>query len=908
MINVKQGSAQIKHALKRGMKWVLRHKGLTILFMVAIVLTIYGLNALFSFKLKPDTTYQKPNSQTLVEAIETIENKPVGFYEEVLVYENDTKAMYVEVSTTNVRILDKATGVSWNTLALDTINYQNIKPQPGANRANISESQQKYVNPFTINIIAKDNSQTRQEAFKNSIQDRDFVIEKIPNGVRLTYNLRDKTLQTFEIFPKKITLESFEKNIKNKLDEALERGDVTEFYYKEFLENWPYYYDLMTDDKGRKVYVYKLVSLPTVDKLNVFMHVFEKIGYTQDQLILDNLDNGELTYISKKANFKVVMELTLDGDDLVIRIPTEYLKSDSATYDITAISIFPYFGQSVATKYNKDNPGYMFIPDGTGTLVRLNSQEVNYGTYTKAIYNNGVYKTYYQKPSPQEDINMPIYGYYGNYTTYMQGYFAIIEEGAETAYINVSPASLAESVSMNTLYPQFDLLQMASVRLFGYYSTNTTSYLSRTPRFYQDINIRYKLLVANEIDYYDFVEIYRDYLLENLALVTSYEDFKPKVFIDLVGSVNIQRHFLGIPYDTHISMTTYKEAQEILQQIDAKLVVSYLGAINKGINQSLLTKIDFAKENGTYKDYHNLKSYLAGRDSELFVKLRFLNVAYNKTNGFNAKKNAVFGFDSKPITKYTFNLATGRFNFLSTPNNQLSPIYLTDVVNHFINNNKYFDNIAIMDLGSTYLVDYNKNNFISPYEGKYYEDRNLTTLSQYNLMLNDPYIDNIKYARYVENISRESTNLYMFTVNIPFKQLVMNGFVEYVSVNANLNTEKPMEYFLLQAIELGQHPKFTLSYKNPSLLKDSEFNYYYAINYKNWIDDINSIFAAYEEAFERIGTNEIINHEILANNVFKTTYSSGVSVIVNYNNIPITVGETTIDPLTYIIFTEEVGE
>ncbi|NLG81441.1 MAG: hypothetical protein GX490_02790 [Bacilli bacterium] len=908
MINVKETLAKTKLALNKGMKWVLKHKRLALLFMVVVIIAIYGLNALFSFKLKADASYQKPGSQKLADAIEVIENNIVGNYEEVLVFENETKAMYVEKSTTNVRILDKETGVSWNTLALDTINYKNLKPQPGSDKVNISESMQKYVNPFSINIIAKDNSQTRQEAYKNSIQDRDFTIEKIANGVRLTYNLRDKTLQTFEIFPKKITVESFEKNIKSKLDAAFENGDVTEFYYKEFLENWPYYYDMMTDDKGRKIYVYKLVSLPTVDKLNVFRHVFDKIGYTQDQLIEDNLENGELTYISKKANFKVIMELTLDGDDFLIRIPTEYLKSDSATYDITAISIFPYFGQSTANKYNKDNPGYMFIPDGAGALVKLNSQEVNYSTYTKAIYNNGIYKTYYQKPTPQEDINMPVYGYYGNYNTYMQGYFAIIEDGAETAYINVQPTTVSETASMNALYPQFDLMQLASVKLFGYYSTNTTSYLSRTPRFNQEVNVRYKLIVDEKIDYYDFVEIYRDYLIDKLNLVASYDEFKPKVFLDLVGSVNIQHHFLGVPYDTHISMTTYKEAQKILEQLDGNLVVSYLGAINKGINQSLLTEIEFAKENGTYGEYKNLEQYLTNRDSELFVKLRFLNVAHNKTNGFNMKKNAVYGFDSQPITKYTFNVATGRFNFLSTANNQLSPIFLTDVVNHFIKNNNYFDNISLSDLGSTYLVDYNKNNHISPYEGKYYEEKNLTTLSQYNLMLNDPYINNIQYARYVENISRESTNYYLLTVNVPFKQLVMNGFVEYISLNANLNTEKPMEYFLLQAIELGQHPKFTLSYKNPSLLKDSEFNYFYSVYYKNWIDDINEMANAYEAAFEQIGTNQIINHEILANNVYKTTYSTGVSVIVNYNNISMVVGEQTLEPLSYLIIAEEVGE
>src|SRR5690606_18739155 len=111
---------------------------------------------------------------------------------------------------------------------------------------------------------------------------------------------------------------------------------------------------------------------------------------------------------------------------------------------------------------------------------------------------------------------------------------------------------------------------------------------------------------------------------------------------------------------------------------------------------------------------------------------------------------------------------------------------------------------------------------------------------------------------------------YMFKQTIPFKQLVLNGLVEYSTETINIHNDKPIEYFILQAIELGSHPKFTLSYKDSSLIKDTEFNYYNSTRYDIWLDQIDAIYEAIVSLYQQIGCNEIVYHESLADNVFQT--------------------------------------
>ena len=180
------------------------------------------------------------------------------------------------------------------------------------------------------------------------------------------------------------------------------------------------------------------------------------------------------------------------------------------------------------------------------------------------------------------------------------------------------------------------------------------------------------------------------------------------------------------------------------------------------------------------------------------------------------------------------------------------------------------------------------------------EARDVTKSYGKTLALDNPNIDRIGYARYAANISRESSLYGTMYATVPFRQLVMNGLIEYSTLNVNLSADR-VEYFLLQALELGSMPKFVITAKTPDLLKNTDYSDYFSTQYSVLEGRIRSLYEAYSKALTEIGSKEITGHEMLEPNVFRTTYASGKSVIVNYNKYPVQGDGYALDALGYTI-------
>jgi len=102
-------------------------------------------------------------------------------------------------------------------------------------------------------------------------------------------------------------------------------------------------------------------------------------------------------------------------------------------------------------------------------------------------------------------------------------------------------------------------------------------------------------------------------------------------------------------------------------------------------------------------------------------------------------------------------------------------------------------------------------------------------------------------------------------------------------------------------LELGSIPKFTLTAENVDVLKYSEYREYFATEYAVVENRLKELYEEYSAGLEQIGSQEIINHVMLDENVFETSYASGAKVIVNYNKYPVNVAGKQLDALGYLI-------
>lgn len=802
---------------------------------------------------------------------------------EVLVAESDSKQLYINSETMNLKLKDKNTGKAWNS----TVN--------GSNQAS-------ELAMLTVSYLGKDNNLNEWDSYTYCTRLGSYVLHKIDNGVQITMDINEGESERFtEYYPQKMPTDRFENfflaGIKN-LVEAGKIDQISADKYKMTLELL--YKKSITED----CYAVSYNGTPPRSAVKQLIKLAELLGYTKEMLIDDSNAMGLSVTFTEPAQFKIVAEATLDGDDFVFRVPTKQMVSGNSYYTIQNIKVLPNFGAAASKEYED---GYIMVPDGAGALFQFNTFNLAVPDYIRPVYNNNSLADYYFAPEYGEELMMPVFGMtYGTMDNASHGFLGIIEKGAETSYINVKLASTAKdsSSSYNKAYASFDAAQYSNVKVYGPYSDNKASYLVDTGVLDVDYTIRYKLFPGN-VTYFDMAKTYQEYLMKQGNITKlSYPD-KAKVYMDFLGTISLTKRFLGIPYQSSYSMTTYKELSDIIKDLpDVNMALQYTGFFNGGFENKLNNRAELTSANGSKEELKELRNLAGERKADMFFDVS-LSKVYDKGNGFRAKTHAVYDYSNSPATIYRYLPSLGILDgFTGFDVNYfylLSPRYLDGVVDKFLVSSKEYDKLAISDLAHYNMADYRFKKNVSVYEAGRISEDSLKKLSEsHELSLENPMIKNVVYGSYAEDISRESSDYASFYTTIPFRQLVMNGLVQITTENVNMSSENPA-YYVLQSVELGVYPKFTLSAKSDDILQETAYSYYYATEYRKQKDTIRQVYSQCKAAWEKIGTMEITGHKILSDNVFCTEYASGARVITNYNLHSVVVDGSEIPALGFII-------
>lgn len=802
---------------------------------------------------------------------------------EVLVAESDSKQLYINSETMNLKLKDKNTGKVWNS----TVN--------GSNQAS-------ELAMLTVSYLGKDNNLSEWDSYTYCTRLGSYVLHKIDNGVQITMDINEGESERFtEYYPQKMPADRFKNFFLDGIKNLVEAGKIDQVLadkYKMTLELL--YKKSITED----CYAVSYNGNPPRSAVKQLIKLAELLGYTKEMLIYDSNTMGLSVTFTEPAQFKIVAEATLDGDDFVFRVPTQQMVSGNSYYTIQNIKVLPNFGAAASKEYED---GYILVPDGAGALFQFNTFHSAVPDYIRPFYNNNFLADYYFAPEYGEELMMPVFGMiYGAMDNASHGFLGIIEKGAETSYINVKLASTAKdsSSSYNKAYASFDAAQYSNVKVYGPYSENKASYLVDTGVLDVDYTIRYKLF-PGKVTYFDMAKTYQEYLMkqENITKL-SYPD-KAKVYMDFLGTVSLTKRFLGIPYQSSYSMTTYKELADIIKDLpDVNMALQYTGFFNGGFENKLNNKLKLTSANGSKEELKELRNLAGERKADMFFDVS-LSKVYDKGNGFRAKTHAVYDYSNSPATIYRYLPSLGILDgFTGFDVNYfylLSPRYLDGVVNKFLDGAREYDKLAISDLAHYNMADYRFNKNVSVYEAGRIVKDSLKKLSEsHELSLENPMMKNVVYGSYAEDISRESSDYASFYTTIPFRQLVMNGLVQVTTENVNMSSQSPA-YYVLQSVELGVYPKFTLSAKSDDILQETAYSYYYATEYRKQKDTIQQVYSQCKAAWEKIGTMEITGHKILSDNVFCTEYASGTRVITNYNLHSVVADGSEIPALGFII-------
>ena len=146
----------------------------------------------------------------------------------------------------------------------------------------------------------------------------------------------------------------------------------------------------------------------------------------------------------------------------------------------------------------------------------------------------------------------------------------------------------------------------------------------------------------------------------------------------------------------------------------------------------------------------------------------------------------------------------------------------------------------------------------------------------------------LPYVDIIMKIPTTSSKYIIEDYEIPFLQMVIHGMVEYTG--EEINTVQDAQYQILKCLEYGCSLSARLMYEDDIVLQNTYYTtVLYSMNYRNWIDQIDSMYNTVNDILKDVQDQYIVAHERLTSNIYVTTYENGLTVAVNYNQEAATV-------------------
>lgn len=769
--------------------------------------------------------------------------------------------LYIHETTAEIAVVDKRNGEIWRSNPAEResdviatgINKDMLSAQSRLSFYN-SLGQSSSVNTYT------DSAALEQTAY-----------ERIENGVRVTYQL-GRYEPSVDDMPKMLSKERLEE-INGKLDAGGKRALVIAY----------------REDKESGLYVRNDGSLKGL-QLQRALQAFQTAGYTDEDLERDIAElNLEQTKPVPRI-FMMSLEYMLDGDTLVAKIPASSIYH-SPNYPINQVSFLNFFGAG-----GPNEQGSLFVPDGSGALIHFNNGKASYPVYQQEVFGRDLTMDNTDFLVRDQKIRMPVFGIIKERGAFL----GIIEEGAAAALINADVNGRLNSY--NFVYPTFYYRHKDDVTL------NAGSQQRSLPKFQEepmktDYVVRYAFLSGAEASYEGMARYYQHYLTDRQLLPQAADRTGEDIpfYLQLIGSINTQKHMLGVPYRAQVPLTTLEEAKDIVTELQERnisnLRINYSGWFNGGVGQSVPTKVKVDRVIGGAAGLESFRAFAQQSGVSFFPDVALLNFA--NTDGLSTSGDVSRRLTGDPAYIYPLDQALNRRDRTRTPAYLLSPGKLGMVTEGLLGGLQRLelDSISLRDLGDQLNSDFRKGKTIDRMEAEAVATAAFRSFqsSGLRMMVDGGNAYALPFATDVTNAPMSNSRFKLEDEAIPFYQMVVRGYSEYTGAPYNLSTYTNPRQYLLKCLEYGANLYFTWIYEQNSAVKETEFDYFYAVHYKEWIDLAEQLYGEMNEVMKQAQGEPIVLHEKLAEGVYKTGYGNGFYVIVNYNATPVTAGGVTIE-------------
>lgn len=791
-----------------------------------------------------------------------------------LIAENNFMKLFLNESTTQFSVVDKRNDYIWysSVFTTDNIATQSIR--------NLQKS------TFAIRYLETDNTVKLITNYEYSILPGSFEIDEISveNGFRINYTLKDSIPKGYW-FPTMISKERFTEKVLSPFY-RYDFENQNEFTYAEMLRVLNNYYKPVQDDPD--TYLLSIIqqgqtssNLGRIETEELF-YLFYVIGtygndvdefgnYVENYNLLDvEIDNEMYGYsvVISDPEFLIPMEIRLMDDHIDAKIVTSEIVQKSP-YEIVSIQFLPYMGAA-----NENRSGYIVIPEGSGGLMHFNNGKVRQRSYSSYFYNQDT--TIIPNMLTLQDVGakLPIFGLKHENNAML----AVVESGQSHGMLMAEISG--KNDRFNKTYTEFTMKDSGL-----YYLTQAGVLIWNPDSYDYQPQIKYYFLADSEANYSDMASLYGKYIASKYQL-SRLDEIAPELYLDVLGSYDFDDYFLFFPYKHVKSLTTYREAQEMMsyfktQGID-EMVINYKGWFNQGIDHELPNQIELDKSVGNRKEMNAFVN--SNENYHLYFDVDFVKLYDKPTLYSNRNISRIVGGTINE--NYPYDIAS------RLPDKSKDPYYLLKVQSMYQHMQGFMKDFSRLDangvsmrnFGTMIYSDFHRGNSLYRYQiVDLYQDMLAEFQQEQNIMLQHPNDYTLPFVSHISDLSYDTSSYLMVDQAIPFYQIAIAGKISYSMPSININRVNDFDYYLLKALETGSNPKFTLSYKDTSLLIETKYNAYFSTEFDLLKQEIVSLFDSYASI---VGANNfIIKHEIIDTNTVRVTYSNGLKIDIDYANL-----------------------
>jgi len=754
------------------------------------------------------------------------------------VAQTDRLRLSLQFEPLNIVVEDKASGAVWA-----------VNPLDADADAGATEDMKAYLKSQVVFSYVVDRNRRTVDSYTECDETGQFQAWQIEGGVRLEYTFGDMGIGEDDI-PMKLTAERAGALF-------LENPELSE-------EDTALFEDCYVWDEGLGAWLYSDYNFGS--KVDRLYELFEKIGYTGEDLVADAADFGETAEVREKVGFTIPVEYRLDGGELVASIPVEQIVYPEE-YPILDLTLNGYFGAAGNTR-----EGYIFVPDGSGALMRFSDDAAATAEVSLPIYGPDLVNADTGVHSKTQMALLPVYGLKSG----ADAFFAVIEQGDAISSLQVTSAGF--NSSYNSVAPNFVLHTRGSMYL-GVGESNNEVMVIEEEGYQQDIRIRYAFLSGEKADYAGMADWYRNYLAEHEGYVYREGEETLPLFLETVGAVGARQSFIGINYQGLETLTTFSETGEMVADLRgrgvANPIVRLSGWFNGGYEQQVADKIKIINKLGGEKGLTSL----AEGTGAVYPAVRFQTSPTSK--GLSLTSQAARKIDEQYARLYTYDMETDEFE----PDAYiLSPAYYGQLTQNFLKQYRRLGigNLCVEDMGSGVYADYSKSRGLDRQEALDKVVSVLSGMEEFDLMLPGANARTARFASYIPEAPMDSSHYFALDDDVPFYQMVMGAFAVYSGSALNLSAQEGTDF--LKCLLYGGAPSYKLVAASADSLIRSDNDDLYSVVYADWAETIGEQYRLASCVLGPVADAYMVRLDDCGQGVYRAVYSNGKAVAVNMGN------------------------